>query len=63
MASPFVTTIASSRGGRHNNGMHPTAVSAAFIGNLAVAGLCARRVMPGVRCLSETKGGCYEFSK
>ena len=30
-----------------NNGMHPTANSAAFIENLAVAELNARRVMPG----------------
>jgi len=33
---------------RHNNRMHPTAISENVIESLAVAVLCARRVMPGV---------------
>ena len=32
-----------------NNGMHPTANSAAFIRQLECLMHCARRVMPGVR--------------
>ncbi len=34
-----------------NNGMHPTANSAALIENLSVSRLSARRVMPSVRFL------------
>jgi hypothetical protein len=37
-----------------NNGMHPTANSVAFIENLSVITLCARRVMPSVRPLIES---------
>jgi pimeloyl-ACP methyl ester carboxylesterase len=53
--------------GRPNNGMHPTANSGAFIVNLPLTTLNARRVMPGVRWLrlseerlcqsSDTKSG------
>ena len=35
--------------------MHPTANSAALIENLCVITLCARRVMPGVRCFHISK--------
>jgi len=38
------------QGALPNNGMHPTANSVAFIKNLPLPAVCARRVMPGVRC-------------
>lgn len=46
-----------------NNGMHPTARSAALVVNSAVTALCARRVMPGVRCLLVDGIGAYENPK
>lgn len=51
-----------------NNGMHPTANSIAFIENLPVPMLFARRVMPGVgrnrtsHCNNYERGINYDIS-
>jgi hypothetical protein len=41
-------------GAPSNNGMHPTADSAALIDNLRARTVESRRVMPGVRLLLDT---------